>query len=258
MAPMILVGYLLALVVGAVLGVLGAGGATITVPIFVYLFSVPPKIATVLSLGVVGAVGLLGVVEGYRKRELEWGWALKTAAPSMLSVWLSRHFLIPLVPDSADFWLMIAFAFLVAFVARAMLKNSGATGAQGSSSLGSAAFMLRATGVGVVTGVLGAGGGFLIVPMLTEWARLPFKRAAATSLLVIVANSAMGLYSGWSEQLAVWYPTWGIFGAIAAVGLVLGRLGAGRISQAGLKRIFAWFLVAVSVLTLVVELKKFI
>lgn len=252
---MIFLGYAMALLVGAVLGVLGAGGATITVPIFVYLFSVPPKLATVLSLGVVGAVGILGVIEAYRRRQLEWGWALKTAAPSMASVWLSRHFLVPLVPDSADFWLMIAFAVLVGFVARAMLKTAATTA---EHSVGAASFMGRASGVGVVTGVLGAGGGFLIVPMLTEWARLPFKRAAATSLLVIVFNSAMGLYSGWSPELETWYPTWGIFGAIAAVGLVLGKLGAGRVSQAGLKRIFAWFLVVVSVLTFVIEIRKLV
>jgi len=253
-ASLIGLGYLSALAVGAVLGVLGAGGATITVPIFVYFFGVPPKVATVLSLGVVGGVGLLGLVRAYPKKELHWAWAMRVAAPSMVAVWLTRKWLVPLIPSHLDYLLMLGFSVLVFFVARAMLASSHMKTAK---TLSATAFMLRASGVGVVTGLLGAGGGFLIVPMLTEWAGLPFRIAASTSLLVIVANSAMGLWSGWSEALAPWFFSWGVFAALAALGLVLSSRFASKLEASKLKRIFAYFLFAVAAMTLLTEALRF-
>ncbi len=246
-------GYASALLVGAVLGVLGAGGATITVPIFVYLFGIPPKVATVLSLGVVGGVGLLGVVRAYPRREVDWVWAARVAVPSMAAVWVTRRWLVPLIPEGADFALMLAFAALVLVVARSMLGSSKGAGGPGVT-LAPARFMARASGVGVVTGLLGAGGGFLIVPMLTEWARLPFRTAASTSLLVILANSAMGLYSGWSSALDPWMSEWVIFCGLAGAGLWAGGRLASRISAESLKRGFAYFLIAVATVTMLTEL----
>jgi uncharacterized membrane protein YfcA len=255
MSTLVIAGYAAALLVGAVLGVLGAGGATITVPIFVYLFSIPPKVATVLSLGVVGGVGLLGVVRAWPRRELQWPWALRVALPSMVGVWVTRRWLVPLIPAQVEFLLMVAFAVLVLFVARAMLAPQTT---ERSRKLSAPAFMLRCSGVGVVTGLLGAGGGFLIVPILTEWAGLSFRSAASTSLLVIVLNSAMGLASGWSTELAPWYQVWAVFGLLAGAGLWLGARGAAHLPAQKLRQVFAYFLVLVSALTLVTEAVRWI
>ena len=252
-AVLLVAGYASAIAVGAVLGVLGAGGATITVPIFVYLFSIPPKVATVLSLGVVGGVGLLGVIRAYPRREVDWAWAARVAVPSMAAVWGTRRWLVPLIPEGGDFVLMLAFAALVLLVARAMLKASRGLPSQ-ARPISTARFMARASGVGVVTGLLGAGGGFLIVPMLTEWAGLPFRTAASTSLLVILANSAMGLYSGWSPALAPWMAKWALFCVLAAAGLWVGGRISSRIPAEALKKGFAYFLVAVAAVTVVTEL----
>jgi len=253
--PVALLGYLLALGVGGVLGILGAGGATLTVPIFVYLFMVPPRLATVLSLGVVGGVGLLGLVRAHAKRELEWSWAVKVALPSLLTVWLTRRLLIPLFGVGGEGLLMVIFAALLAWVARVMLRPPSA---RGSKPVSQAGFIARSAGVGVVTGLLGAGGGFLIVPMLTEWAGLSFRVAASTSLIVIVANSAMGLLSGWSAELLPWLRVWFAFGAIAAVGLVAGARLASRIPAERLRRGFAYFLLAVAGITLAVESARYL
>lgn len=246
----VLAGYALALGVGAVLGILGAGGATLTVPIFVYLFGASPKVATLLSLGVVGAVGLLGVVRASGKSEIRWDWAARVALPSFVTIWVARRVLLPLLPKGSDSLLMLAFALLLLAVARSMLA---ARSEQRRESLPVSQFVLRASGVGLVTGALGAGGGFLIVPMLTEWAALPFRVAASTSLAVILLNSAFGIWSGWSAELLPWAGTWLGFAGIAALGLVMGSRLASRIPADSLKRGFAWFLVGVSILTFALE-----
>lgn len=243
-------GYVLALGVGAVLGILGAGGATLTVPIFVYLFTAPPKVATLLSLGVVGAVSLLGVVRASGKGEIRWDWAARAALPSFVTIWLARRILLPLIPPGRDSLLMMAFALLLIAVARSMLAVRAE---QRRESIPATQFVLRASGVGLVTGALGAGGGFLIVPMLTEWAALPFRVAASTSLAVILLNSAFGIWSGWSAELLPWASTWLGFAGIAALGLVTGSRLASRIPADSLKRGFAWFLVGVAMLTLALE-----
>jgi uncharacterized protein len=245
-----LAGYALALGVGAVLGILGAGGATLTVPIFVYLFGASPKVATLLSLGVVGAVSLLGVVRASGKSEIRWDWAARAALPSFVTIWLSRKILLPMISPEREPFLMVAFALLLVLVARSMLRSGSA---RVRASIPVSRFVLRASGVGLVTGALGAGGGFLIVPMLTEWAALPFRVAASTSLAVILLNSAFGIWSGWSAELLPWAGTWLGFAGIAALGLVTGSRLASRIPADMLKRGFAWFLVGVSMLTLILE-----
>lgn len=252
----IIFGYAIAMVVGGVLGVLGAGGAILAVPALIYLFHVPVREATHLSLGIVALVALFGIRSSWKAGEVESGWVFKFFLPSSVGVFLARRLLVPSIPAEWEFLLVVAFAALMLLAARAMLipKKSDETAA----AVGQWGFVVRCLGVGTITGMLGAGGGFLIVPILTLWGRLPFRKAAATSLAIIFLNSILGFISGWNDSARAYLPLLGVFVLFAAVGLVLARRFAGGVSADHLKRGFGWFLVGVGVLTLLQEgIQKF-
>ncbi len=241
----------MALFVGAVLGVLGAGGASLAVPALVYIFGIPPREATHLSLGIVGLVALLGISRSRKSGEVDVGWTLRFFLPSSVGVVAARKFLIPWIPEGADFVLMLLLAVMLLLAARAMLKRRSN---EEKHSLSTFQFSIRSFGVGVVTGLLGAGGGFLIVPILSIWAGLGFRQAAATSLAVIFLNSALGFAAGWTPEAARHLPVLAVFVGVAGVGLLLSRRLARNVPQEKLRQGFAYFLVAVALFTLAQEL----
>ncbi|MEN9722333.1 MAG: hypothetical protein RJB38_319 [Pseudomonadota bacterium] len=248
-----ILGGVAALFVGAVLGVLGAGGAILAVPALVYLFGVPARIATHLSLGIVGAVALLAMLDSLRSNEVNFKLALRFFIPSSFGVILARRFLIPALPAGSDLALMVLFAAVMGFAARAMLRTpSGAAEAHRQSSA-SATFWIRAGLVGVLTGLLGAGGGFLIVPILLSWGGLEFRSAVGTSLLVIFLNSSVGFISGWSPQAFDFLPLLSIFVSLSIMGMFFGKRWARHLPVPILRKSFAIFLLVVAAVTLLQE-----
>ncbi len=247
----VILGLAVALLVGGILGVLGAGGAILAVPALVYLFEIPAREATHLSLGIVGLVALLGIVQSWRSREVDLRWTVRFFIPSSLGVLLARKWLVPSIPPSLDFMLMLAFAALMILAARAMLRKTPANSSDRPVSM--AQFGVRSFAVGGVTGLLGAGGGFLIVPILSLWAGLNFRAAAATSLAVIFLNSALGFASGWSADAASRLPVLLAFVGVASIGLVVSRKLARGLQPENLRRGFAFFLLLVAAVTLLQE-----
>jgi uncharacterized membrane protein YfcA len=247
----VILGFGVALLVGGVLGVLGAGGAILAVPALVYLFEIPAREATHLSLGIVGLVALLGIVQSWRSQEVDLRWTVRFFIPSSLGVLLARRLLVPSIPPSLDFILMLAFALLMILAARAMLRKAPADSSARPVSM--AQFGIRSFAVGGVTGLLGAGGGFLIVPILNLWAGLNFRIAAATSLAVIFLNSALGFASGWSADASARLPVLFSFVGVASIGLVVSRRVARGLKPERLRRGFAFFLLFVAAVTLLQE-----
>jgi uncharacterized membrane protein YfcA len=247
----IILGLGVALLVGGVLGVLGAGGAILAVPALVYLFEIPAREATHLSLGIVGLVALLGIVQSWRSHEVDLLWTVRFFLPSSLGVVLARKWLVPSIPRSLDFILMLAFAALMVLAARAMLRKAPAISSARPVSM--VQFGMRSFAVGGVTGLLGAGGGFLIVPILSLWAGLSFRIAAATSLAVIFLNSALGFASGWSAEASARLPVLFAFVGVASIGLVVSRRLARGLQPEKLRRGFAVFLLLVAGVTLLQE-----
>ncbi|MBI2380043.1 MAG: sulfite exporter TauE/SafE family protein [Gammaproteobacteria bacterium] len=247
--------YGLALFVGLVLGLVGGGGALLAMPVLVYVMGVAPLPATGASLLVVGLSSLIGAL-GYARRGLVDGLALLYfGLPSVLSVWLARAWLLPALPDSVagvdkGRWLMMAFAGLMLLAAWRMAAPASLPRLERHPlRLG-----LQGLAVGAVTGTVGAGGGFLIVPALAMGAGLALNRAVATSLAIIAINSAVGLMASLkgtglpdSQLLA------GFAGA-AVLGLLLGLKLAPRMPAAGLRKGFAAFTAVLGVLVLAREI----
>lgn len=252
-----LFGYASAIIVGLVIGLAGGGGSILTVPIFVYVFHVPAVLATTYSLFVVGATSTIGSVNHVWNKRVDLRVTAAFALPSFISVYLSRRFLVPALPDplfqfeqfilSKSQAILYFFAIVMIIAARAMIRSDrpeqgeAADGRPRYGSLG-----LDGLAVGLLTGTIGAGGGFLIVPMLVLLAGLPVQRAVATSVLIIAVNSIVGFLGDIHHTDLNWnflLP----FTGLSIIGIFIGMYLAQFIAPDKLKKGFGWFVLAVAV-----------
>jgi uncharacterized membrane protein YfcA len=234
-------GLVLSAAIGLSLGLIGGGGSIITVPVLVYVLGVPPHRAIGMSLAVVGSTALVGALLHHRKGSVSWRTGSLFAASGIVSAYLGSR-LTRLVSSPV---LMLLFAGLMLVVATVMLvrRDPGADAPAHAANLPRAA--LAGLGVGFLTGFLGVGGGFLIVPALVVFGGLGMKAAIGTSLFVIAVNCAAGLLghltSGdFDARLTV------LVTALAVGGALVGTSLSHRFHPSGLRRIFAWFVVAVA------------
>lgn len=251
-----LFGYASAIIVGLVIGLAGGGGSILTVPIFVYVFGIPTVLATTYSLFVVGSTSLVGSVNHLLKRRVDLRVTGAFALPSFVSVYLSRRFLVPALPDPLlrldDFVLpksdaiLYFFAIVMIIAARAMIRSDSperGEAADGHPRYGTLA--LDGLAVGLLTGTIGAGGGFLIVPMLVLLAGLPIKRAVATSVLIIAVNSFVGFLGDIGHTRLNWdflLP----FTGLSIIGIFIGMYLARFVAPDKLKKGFGWFVLVVA------------
>ena len=247
--------YGLALIVGLFLGLTGGGGSILTVPILVYITKIEPVSATGYSLFIVGITSLVGMFSYYKENLVDVKLALLFAVPSMISVWLVRHFVIHNLPDTLlqinnwilekDTAIMLLFALVMIISALKMMFFKEEQRAYHKFNIKAA--MLGGVVVGVLSGLIGAGGGFLIVPAITLYMGLPLHLAVGTSLLIIALNSLVGFTGDFAHLSAInwsYLLEFSLFSAIGVlVGVYLGRL----MNAAKLKLIFAWFVLAVAV-----------
>ena len=233
-------GVVLALVVGVVLGMLGGGGSILTVPIFVYVLHYDPKSAIAMSLPVVGLVSLIGVIGHWRAGRVALRTALTFGAVAMVGS-LAGTRLAGYVSGA----MQLAIFGLVMLVAAIFMFRSAAAEDPLETSAGSRFLILLPVGlaVGVLTGLVGVGGGFMIVPALVLLARIPMKQAVGTSLLVIAMN-AFAAFGGYLGRVPMDWPVMGLFAALAIAGIVLGSWLVRFVPQQSLKRAFAVLLVA--------------
>ena len=250
------VGYASAILVGLVIGLAGGGGSILTVPIFVYVFGVPTLLATSYSLFVVGSTSVIGSVNHIWKKRVDLRVTAAFALPSFVTVYLSRRFLVPALPDPLFAFerfilpksnaILYFFAFVMIVAARAMIRNDRPE--QGEAADGKPRYItlaLDGLAVGLLTGTIGAGGGFIIVPMLVLLAGLPIHRAVATSVLIIAVNSFVGFIGDIGHMKLDWnflLP----FTGLSIAGIFLGMYLARFISPHTLKKGFGWFVLAVA------------
>lgn len=259
-----LFGYTSAVIVGLVIGLAGGGGSILTVPIFVYVFHIPAVLATTYSLFVVGATSTVGSVNHIWNKRVDLRVTAAFALPSFISVYLSRRFLVPALPDplfqfehvvlSKSQAILYFFAIVMIIAARAMIRSDrpeqgeAADGRPRYGSLG-----LDGLAVGLLTGTIGAGGGFLIVPMLVLLAGLPVQRAVATSVLIIAVNSIVGFLGDIHHTDLNWnflLP----FTGLSIIGIFIGMYLAQFVAPDKLKKGFGWFVLVVAVYMLSREL----
>ncbi|MBK6306987.1 MAG: sulfite exporter TauE/SafE family protein [Gemmatimonadetes bacterium] len=241
--PHPIIGLVLALVVGFVLGLLGGGGSILALPIFLYVFLVPVKPAIAMSLAVVGMSAGVGFLSHWRQGTVH----LRVAIPfglfamsgAFVTARLARH-----VPEQVQLGLFGVFAVTAALM---MLRDSMRTGRSGGSGATepraadahfTAPLALQALGVGALTSLIGAGGGFVIVPALVLLARLPVREAVGSSLLIITMNALSG-FVGYIGQVPINWGLVGSFTGVAAVGALLGTRMVRRVPQHRIKQGFA-------------------
>jgi uncharacterized membrane protein YfcA len=233
------------LLVGIFLGILGGGGSILTVPILVYLAGQDTKQAITTSLFVVGITSLAALITHARAGRVRWRTGTLFGLAGMVGAYAGGR-AATYIPDTV---LLVAFALMMLVTAAAMLGGPRKAPEQAHSELPLHRVLLQGLAVGVVTGILGAGGGFLIVPALALLAGLPMGIAVGTSLLVIAMNSFAGL----AGHLSGAHLDWGLALAVTAaavLGSLIGGRFAGRIPQHTLRTGFGWFVVAMGVFVL--------
>ncbi|MFM6960709.1 MAG: sulfite exporter TauE/SafE family protein [Schleiferiaceae bacterium] len=270
---MILLAYLASLLIGLSLGLLGGGGSILTLPVLVYLFGVGTVEATAYSLFIVGATALASIVPKARAGHVDLRTAFWFGLPSVVAVYLTRAYVMPWIPDpiwTGDGWalskstgLMLLFAVLMLAAARGMIVGRKPTKAKAEAGadadmeakqpMGSAAqiaiVLAEGATVGLLTGLVGAGGGFLIIPALVLVTGLEMKVAVGTSLTIIAAKSLVGftgdlghLDMDWTLLLSVT--------AVAVFGMILGTLLSKRVASGPLQKAFGWFVLAMGLFIL--------
>jgi uncharacterized protein len=261
-------GYIASVAMGLTLGMIGGGGSILTVPILVYLFAAEPLLATSESLFVVGSTALLGGLMALRAKEARLKTVFQFALPSFVGVYLMKQWILPSIPEEifqvGSFHLtkallvMLVFAILMLLASLSMIRRKNKANATSfeESPNAFAKIMLQGFFVGNVTGLVGAGGGFLIVPALVNLLGLNMKSAVGSSLLIIAANSLFGFAVAMSSGLL---PTWDILIVILAlslVGLVIGRYFAKSVSDTNLKKSFGYFVLVMGTLILLDQIHR--
>jgi len=222
-----------AVLIGLSLGLTGAGGSILTLPVLVYLAGVSPRDAVPLSLFIVGAVALIGALQRARAGEIHWPAVLWFALSGMAGAALGAVFT-ERVPQEA---LMVSFAILMVVVAWRMVATKPAETPE-HSDCRPLRCLVAGGGVGILTGFLGVGGGFLLVPALLRFARLPMRAATGTSLALIAVNSAAGFTAHLGRTEVNWQLA-GVFSAVAIGGVLVGGRLASKLPAARLRQGFA-------------------
>jgi uncharacterized membrane protein YfcA len=252
-----IVGYITAILIGLSLGLIGGGGSIITVPVLVYLLKVDVELATMYSLFVVGSCSMVGSVRAYRKEQVNTPVVFVFGGASMLSVFMVRHLVVPRIPahlfsiGAIDItkgrFLMVLFALLMLLRASSMVRSRAKLIAIPDSTVPRKMLPLFLQGVviGAVTGLLGAGGGFLIIPALVLFGKLPMKVAVGSSLTIMAFSSLFGFFSTLSLYVIQW-PLLISFTAIAIGGIFIGSSLSDKIPGHVLKKVFGWFVLAMA------------
>ena len=257
-------GLIASLLIGLSLGLIGGGGSILTVPILVYLFHIEPVLATAYSLFIVGATSIIGTIPKYKAGQVKINTALLFGIPSIISVFLTRTFILPQIPFilfsgssfsiTKNIFLMILFASLMIAASYSMIKSSKTIEASPSSATQLNYPLIITLGAmeGFLTGLVGAGGGFLIIPALVLFTQLPMKEAIGTSLLIIAAKSLIGFLGDLSHSEMDW-SLLGLLSGIAILGILIGNRLSRKIDGQKLKKGFAWFVLTVGVYILIRE-----
>ena len=262
---MIILGYILALLVGISLGLIGSGGSILTVPILVYVMGVEPVLATAYSLFIVGTTALVGGVQSAMQKRVDFKTVLIFGIPSIAAVYLTRAYLVPLIPDTLfsigsfavtkPIALMLLFAVVMIMASVSMIRPGKKQEAEEGQPMqyNYPMILLEGTVVGILTGLVGAGGGFLIIPALVLLARMPMKMAVGTSLFIIASKSLIGFIGDLQGGETIDWTLLSTFTASAVAGIVMGIMLSKRIPGSKLKTGFGWFVLVMGIYIIVKE-----
>ena len=261
-------GYLAAVVIGLILGLIGGGGSILTVPVLVYLFHVQTELSTAYSLFIVGSTSLIGVLPKWRQMEVDLRTTVLFGLPSMLTVFSTRKWILPTMPDliyssehlvlTKSNAMLVLFSILMLFAAFKMLRGQTTEQEQeqGPFQWNNYPLMLQGAIVGILTGLVGVGGGFLIVPALVMYSKLTMKMAVGTSLLIISVNSLIGFTGDvWTQGSLMDWRFLGLLTLLAVIGILIGGHFAKKLETKILRKAFAWFVLLMGLFVFLTELQ---
>lgn len=260
--------FVLALVIGISLGLIGGGGSILTVPVLVYVAGVSPTLSTAYSLFIVGSTSLVGAVNNMAKKMVHIPTAVVFSIPSFIAVYIVRKYVVPAIPDTImnigsfvvtkNVFIMVFFAAIMLFASLSMIRDKGTQSENDDISnikFNYPLILLEGFLVGALTGFVGAGGGFLIIPALVMFAKLPMRLAIGTSLLIIAAKSLIG-FMGDVQNLSgqIDWSMLSMFTGAAVIGIFVGGFLSQYIKSSSLKKGFGWFVLIMAIYILTKEL----
>ncbi|WP_172916675.1 sulfite exporter TauE/SafE family protein [Capnocytophaga canis] len=257
-------GYVASIFIGIALGLIGGGGSILTVPMLVYLFRIDAVLATAYSLFIVGATSVVGSFSYFIKGLVNVKTAVIFGIPSIVAVYFTRAYIVPAIPHeilavgefviTKNILLMLLFAVLMVVASYSMIKKTKhhqekvAKKQQFNYPL----ILIEGIVVGILTGLVGAGGGFLIIPALVILSKLPMKEAVGTSLVIIAAKSLIG-FLGENSETPMDYLFLAKVTAFAIFGIFIGMALSKKIDGAKLKPIFGWFVLIMGIYIIIKE-----
>jgi uncharacterized membrane protein YfcA len=261
-----ILGYAASLLIGISLGLIGGGGSVLTVPVLVYLFKVEPVLATAYSLFIVGITSAAGAFPKYKQGEINLKTAIIFGIPSIAAVYATRAFIVPAIPAeigtignyivTKSILMMLLFAVLMVAASFSMIRGKKkAEEKEEAQVFNYPMIILEGALVGLLTGLVGAGGGFLIIPALVMLSKLPMKQAIGTSLLIIAAKSLIGFTGDLGKQVMDWQLLITV-SLLAIVGIFVGNALSKKITADKLKTGFGWFVLLMGVYIIASEIFK--
>ncbi len=256
------IGYVASILIGISLGLIGSGGSILTVPVLVYLFHVDPLLATTYSLCVVGFSSIAGVISRLKQRLVDIKTILVFGIPSVMGVFISRKFILPGIPSLLHFgnnvltknsFIMLFFASLMLVSALSMILGKNKKEEEGILPVYGITLMLVGLAEGMLTGIVGAGGGFLIIPALVILGKLPMKKAIASSIFIISIKSIVGFLGDLSHTVIDW-KFLSIIIVLATLGIITGNFLNKKMDGAKLKKGFGWFVLAMSLVIFIEQI----
>lgn len=253
-----LFGYISALIIGVSLGLIGGGGSILAVPVLAYLFLMEERVATAYSLFIVGSSALVGGLQQHLKGYVDWKTAVIFGIPSVIGVSLVRAYLIPALPevlfslDEFDFTRRMAmfglFATLMIPAALSMLKTGDSISEKRNRNIfyNYPLILIEGLLVGGITGLVGAGGGFLIIPALVIFAGIEMKTAVGTSLIIIAIKSLSGFFLGDALSMEIDWSFLVIVTGLSFLGIFIGTYLSTFINGERLKKGFGYFIFAMA------------
>ena len=266
MGTLQILGYIGAVLTGLVLGLLGGGGAAVSIPILVYAFNVPAETATGYSLLIVSFTAFLGTIQNIRLRLVRYSALIKCGLPALVSILFMRWYLIHSIPDvfftihgfvmTKNVFIMLLLAFFMIVVAKNMVSPpaAGATVAKPASYI---LILVQSVLIGLFTGLVGAGGGFLLIPLILSAEPMEFRNATATSLALVTLNSFIGfvgdmLSASHSAHPVNWIFLLSFLGC-SITGVLVGIAIANKVDNKKLRQIFGYTMMAIAIYILIRE-----